>query len=155
MKRSLLILCLVFFMGGLAGWGLSRMSQSPTPAMTSTPTPSTPAVAMNAPAPAPSPPAAVQGAPVLLSAPQKNAKGAYPLLVASILARDVTEFKPADVRKWGDVTEVLVDGARQWCVELEYRTKTKFGHFDVTASAYVKDGKVAKWIYTGSGERIP
>ncbi len=144
MKRSLLILGLVFCMGGLAGWGLSRMTQSPAPAA-----PSMTVVATTAPAAAPSPPA------VMLSPPQKDPRGVYPVLVASLLAGDVTEFKPADVRKWGDATEVMEDGVRQWCVELVYRVKTKFGPFEVTASAYVKDGKVVKWIYTGSGERIP
>lgn len=88
-------------------------------------------------------------------APQKDGTGAYPLLVSSLLAGDVTEFKPADVRKWGNVTEETVDGIRQWRVDLVYELTTAFGPFDVTASAYVKDGKVLRWIYTGSGEVIP
>ena len=90
-----------------------------------------------------------------MSAPQKDGSGAYPLLVSSLLAGDVTEFKPADVLEWGDVTEETVDGIRQWRVELVYEVETMFGPFDVTACAYVKDGKVVKWVYLGSGEVIP
>lgn len=144
MKRPLLTLCLVFVMGGLAGWVLSRRAHSPDAS-----SPSAAAAVMTAPAAAP-------GAPVALnSAPQKDASGAYPILVSSLLAGDVTEFKPADVRSWGDVTEEVVNGVPQWRVELVYRVKTKFGPFDVTASAYVQGGKVVRWIYTGSGEVIP
>lgn len=89
------------------------------------------------------------------SAPQKDASGAYPLLVASMNAKDITEFKSGNVRTWGDPEEVTIDGARQWSIKLVCTSGTKFGYFDVDVTVYVKDGHVVKWIYTQSREPVP
>lgn len=125
MKRSLLVLSLLSVAFGLVVLFQSRWERAPNPPAATT------------------------------SAPQKDGSGAYPLLVSSLLAGDITEFKPADVRKWGDATEETVDGIRQWRVNLICEVNTKFGPFEVGASAHVRDGKVLKWTYTDSGEVIP
>jgi hypothetical protein len=83
--------------------------------------------------------------------PKKDADGTYPLLIASMKAGEVTEIKPDKIKEWGEPQ--MVDGA--WTVIVKYETQTMFGKFDTEAQAQVKNGKVAKWIYTGSGEVVP
>ena len=63
----------------------------------------------------------------------------------------VTEIKPENIKEWGEPQ--LNDGI--WSVIVKYETQTMFGKFDTEAQAQIKNGKVEKWIYTGSGEVVP
>jgi hypothetical protein len=83
--------------------------------------------------------------------PAKDKDGTYPLLVSSMKSGQVTEIKPAAIKEWGE--PVLTDGV--WTVTVKYETETMFGKFDTEAQAFVKNGAVEKWIYTGSGEVVP
>ncbi len=42
-----------------------------------------------------------------------------------------------------------------WTILVKYENDTMFGKFDVEAQAHIRDGRVDKWIYTGSGEVVP
>jgi len=81
----------------------------------------------------------------------KDKDGTYPLLVASMKSGQVTEIKADIIKEWGE--PVLAEGV--WTVIVKYETNTMFGKFDTEAQAYVKNGAVEKWIYTGSGEVVP
>jgi hypothetical protein len=83
--------------------------------------------------------------------PAKDKDGTYPLLLTSMKSGQVTEIKPAAIKEWGE--PVLTDGV--WTVTVKYETETMFGKFDTEAQAFVKNGAVEKWIYTGSGEVVP
>lgn len=83
--------------------------------------------------------------------PAKDKDGTYPLLLASIKSGQVTEIKLASVKEWGEAK--LTEG--YWIIPVKYETETMFGKFDTEAAAYVKNGAVEKWIYTGSGEVVP
>ncbi len=83
--------------------------------------------------------------------PARDADGTYPLLLASMKSGQVTEIKPETIKEWGETQ--LVDGA--WTVIVKYETQTMFGKFETEAQATIKNGKVEKWIYTGSGEVVP
>ena len=83
--------------------------------------------------------------------PVKDKDGTYPLLVASMKSGQVTEIKADIIKEWGE--PVLAEGV--WTVIVKYETNTMFGKFDTEAQAYVKNGAVEKWIYTGSGEVVP
>lgn len=87
--------------------------------------------------------------------PEKNADGAYPLLLASMSAGEVTEIKPDNIKEWGDVAREKIDDADYWTIIVKYETVTMFGKFDTEAQARIKNGKVLKWVYTGSGEVVP
>jgi hypothetical protein len=87
--------------------------------------------------------------------PEKDADGAYPLLLASMKAGEVTEIKPDNVKSWGDAAQEKIDGADYWTVNVKYETQTMFGKFETEAQARIKNGKVEKWVYTGSGEVVP
>lgn len=83
--------------------------------------------------------------------PAKDKDGTYPLLLASMKSGQVTEIKPAAIKEWGEAK--LTEG--YWIIPVKYETETMFGKFDTEAAAYVKNGAVEKWIYTGSGEVVP
>lgn len=83
--------------------------------------------------------------------PAKDADGTYPLLLASMKSGQVTEIKPESIKEWGEPQ--MNDGT--WTVIVKYETQTMFGKFDTEAAAHIKNGKVEKWIYTGSGEEVP
>ncbi len=87
--------------------------------------------------------------------PEKNTEGAYPVLLASMSAGEVTEIKPDNIKEWGDVLREKIDAEDYWTVIVKYETNTMFGKFDTEAQARVKNGKVIKWVYTGSGEVVP
>jgi hypothetical protein len=88
-------------------------------------------------------------------APKKNSEGSYDLLLASMKSGQVTEITPTNVKKWGDVQVEKIDGKDYFTILVDYTTKTMFGDFDTQAQARVANGKVEKWIYTGSGEVVP
>ncbi|MFZ4764982.1 MAG: hypothetical protein ACOYMN_08505 [Roseimicrobium sp.] len=95
-------------------------------------------------------------APAPVGAPKKNPEGSYDILLASMKAGQVTEITPQNVKKWGDVAQEKIDGKDYFTIIVDYTTKTMFGDFDTQAQARIAaDGKVEKWIYTGSGEVVP
>ncbi|MES2738456.1 MAG: hypothetical protein V4672_19200 [Verrucomicrobiota bacterium] len=83
--------------------------------------------------------------------PARDADGTYPLLLASMKSGQVTEIKPESIKEWGEPQ--MTEGV--WTVIVKYETQTMFGKFDTEAQAQIKNGKVEKWIYTGSGEEVP
>ncbi|TDU80942.1 hypothetical protein EI77_00244 [Prosthecobacter fusiformis] len=83
--------------------------------------------------------------------PARDADGTYPLLVSSMKSGQVTEIKMDNIKEWGEPQ--MTDGV--WTVIVKYETQTMFGKFDTEAQAQIKNGKVEKWIYTGSGEEVP
>ncbi|MBB5033646.1 hypothetical protein [Prosthecobacter vanneervenii] len=105
--------------------------------------------AKNAPAPA------AGGGGSSNSKPAKDADGSYPMLLASMKAGEVTEIKPDNVKSWGEVAQEKIDGTDYWTVNVKYETQTMFGKFETEAQARIRNGKVEKWVYTGSGEVVP
>ena len=87
--------------------------------------------------------------------PEKNPEGAYPLLLASMSAGEVTEIKPDNIKEWGEVAREKIDDTDIWTIIVKYETVTMFGKFDTEAQARIKNGKVLKWVYTGSGVVVP
>ena len=87
--------------------------------------------------------------------PEKDDDGKYPILVASMKSGEVTEITPDAVKSWGDPQQEKIDGTDYWTVNVKYETQTMFGKFETEAQARIKNGKVEKWVYTGSGEVVP
>ena len=87
--------------------------------------------------------------------PVKDKDGSYPILVASMKSGEVTEIKPDNVKKWGEVTREKDKDHDFWSVVVTFEATTPFGKFEQDAQAQIKNGKVQKWIYTGSGEVVP
>jgi hypothetical protein len=87
--------------------------------------------------------------------PTKDGDGAYPWLLASMGAGEVTEIKKDNIKAWGDAKKQKVDGKDVWVVEVTFEAKTPFGNFETIAAAHVKDGQVLKWLYRDTGEVVP
>ncbi|MGV3661469.1 MAG: hypothetical protein ACO1TE_14870 [Prosthecobacter sp.] len=87
--------------------------------------------------------------------PIKAEDGTYPLLLASMKSGEVTEIKPDNIKSWGDPAQEKIDGTEYWTVNVKYETQTMFGKFETEAQARIKNGRVDKWVYTGSGEVVP
>ncbi|HEY1048830.1 MAG TPA: hypothetical protein VGE39_03715, partial [Prosthecobacter sp.] len=101
------------------------------------------------------PPSAKGGSGSSNDKPAKDEDGTYPLLVASMKAGEVTEIKLDNIKSWGDPAQEKIDGTDYWTVNVKYETQTMFGKFETEAQARIKNGKVDKWVYTGSGEVVP
>jgi hypothetical protein len=87
--------------------------------------------------------------------PQRNVDGTYPLLLTSMKTGQVTDITPTNIKKWGEAKARKIDGKDYWVVEVEATIVTPFGSFDTPAEARIRNGRVEKWIYTGSGEVVP
>lgn len=87
--------------------------------------------------------------------PERSADGTYPLLLESMKRGQVTEITPKNITRWGEMRSERIDGQEYFTVIVDYTTKTMFGDFATSAQARIRDGKVVKWIYTGSGEVVP
>jgi hypothetical protein len=87
--------------------------------------------------------------------PIRNPDGTYPILNASLSSGQVTEIKPSNVHRWGEATQVPIEGKTGWSVKVNYDATTIFGLMPVEAQALILDGRVKGWYYTGSGEEVP
>lgn len=87
--------------------------------------------------------------------PVRNPDGTYPILNASISSGQVTEIKSTNVHRWGEATQVPIEGKTGWSVKVNYDATTIFGLMPVEAQALILDGRVKGWYYTGSGEEVP
>jgi hypothetical protein len=87
--------------------------------------------------------------------PQMGTDGAYPLLLASMKAGQVTEVTPHNITKWGHAEQGDFKGKKCWNVPVDFDAVTAFGTFPTVAMAKVVDGNVAGWFYRDSGEAIP
>ncbi len=87
--------------------------------------------------------------------PKRNADGSYDLLLASMQSGEVTEIKLNKIRRWGTPQATTIDHQPTWAVSVFYETIVFCGPIDAEAQAQVRDGKVVRWIYPGSGEPVP
>lgn len=87
--------------------------------------------------------------------PLANSDGSYGLLLESMKKGQVNEITPQKILRWGLPRTGQVDGKTGWLIDVEYNTMTLFGLFDVQAQAQILDGRLVRWIYTGSGEEVP
>lgn len=88
-------------------------------------------------------------------APKRNADGSYELLLASMKSGQVTDIKPNKIQRWGTPQARTIDSKPTWAVSVFYETMAFCGPIDAEAQAHVREGKVVRWIYPGSGEPVP
>ncbi len=69
-------------------------------------------------------------------------------------AGQVLKLAPLNVRKWGEPVQEEIDGQKSWTIMMDATVRTMIGPLDAQAVAYIRDGKVQKWLYT-SGEVVP
>lgn len=87
--------------------------------------------------------------------PKRNIDGSYDLLLASMRSGEVTDIKLNKIKRWGTPEPRTIDNLPTWTVSVFYETMVFCGPFDAEAQAQVRDGKIVRWIYPGSGEPVP
>ncbi len=87
--------------------------------------------------------------------PVQNPDGTVPIMLASLSRKDVNEITPGIIEGWGPVIREVVDGEAYWTATVDYKTVSMFGELNTEAQALMRNGKVMRWQYTGSGESVP
>lgn len=87
--------------------------------------------------------------------PLPDSSGAYPILLSSMNAGEVTEVTTQNTLRWHSPVLRDVEGTPTWCVDVDFKASVFCGELDATARALVRNGRVAAWIYPGSGEPVP
>lgn len=103
-------------------------------------------------APAETPPAAETSGPG--EKPEVNLDGIIPLMVESIRAGEVKEIQLDRIDYWKWIGYEEIGGTGYWTGVVGYTAKTMFGDINAEGKALMRDGRVEKWIYSGSEEEI-
>lgn len=105
----------------------------------------------------PSPPAGVLAS--IGPKPVAQGDSTVPAVLESIAERHRTkkhaEPPAGTTLGWGPVRYREVGGEPYWAVSVRYTARTIFGEFPAEAVALMRNGKVVKWIYAGTGEPLP
>jgi hypothetical protein len=86
--------------------------------------------------------------------PQPDAEGRIPEMMASMLKGDVTEIKTTNIVQWGPVGFHREGNRGYWTCVLMCRLSTIFGEVDTEVTAWMANGKVERWFFTGSKEPV-
>ena len=100
-------------------------------------------------------PVAVPGGVDEAGKPVRNADGTYPVLVASMKSEQVTDITPKKIKMWGTPQLTTMEGRPTWVIDVNYDTIVFCGPLEARAQAHVRDGKVIRWVFPGSGELVP
>ncbi|HUF63672.1 MAG TPA: hypothetical protein VMN36_16465 [Verrucomicrobiales bacterium] len=87
--------------------------------------------------------------------PERAPDGSVPLMLESIRSGQVTEIDPARISYWKWLGQQVIDGEIYWAGVVGYQTDTIFGIINTEGKALIRDGKVERWVYSGSEEPIP
>lgn len=101
------------------------------------------------------PPSAVPGGVDQSGKPVRNSDGTYPVLLASMRSGQVTDITPKKVKTWGTPQLATMEGKPTWVINVDYDTIVFCGPIQAKAQAHVRDGRVIRWVYPGSGEPVP
>lgn len=100
-------------------------------------------------------PSAVAGGVDQSGRPVRNADGMYPVLLASMKSGQVTDITPKKVKMWGTPQLATMEGKPTWVIDVNYDTIVFCGPMEARAQAHIRDGRVIRWVYPGSGEPVP
>ena len=100
-------------------------------------------------------PVAVPGGVDEAGKPVRNADGTYPVLLASMKSGQVTDITPKKIKMWGTPQLATMEGKPTWVIDVNYDTIVFCGPLEARAQAHVRDGKVIRWVFPGSGEQVP
>ena len=76
-------------------------------------------------------------------------------MVKSIESGSSREIKMKNIHSWRWVGKTREGGQEYDSGLISYTVDTLFGPMDTEAMALIKNGRVVKWVYTGSGEEVP
>ncbi|HWB05007.1 MAG TPA: hypothetical protein VG796_18400 [Verrucomicrobiales bacterium] len=87
--------------------------------------------------------------------PEVRAGGVIPVMLESIDQLGLKELKANAITAWGGLNFEEVDGTVYWTGTVQCTVENAiFGPTQTEMMALIKDGKVVKWLYTGSKEEV-
>ncbi len=86
--------------------------------------------------------------------PKRSADGSVPVMMASIQAGHVKEIQLDKIEYWRWLGKDTVGGQEYWAGVVGYVASTIFGDINTEGKALIRNGKVVKWVYSGSEEAI-
>ncbi len=86
--------------------------------------------------------------------PSVAADGTVPVMVASIKAGQVKEIELGKIAYWRWNGYEEIGGTGYWTGVVGYTANTIFGEINAEGKALIRNGRVIKWIYSGSEEEI-
>ncbi len=104
--------------------------------------------------PAPPPPPVDEQAKLAGVKPAFDGNNQVPAMMASIAAKEVTEFKSSNITDWSPPEFAMDGGKGYWVVKIGVEISTMFGMQPTEIQAFINNGKVVKWIYAGSKEPV-
>lgn len=87
--------------------------------------------------------------------PMQNPDRVIPIMLAHLKASKFTELKEESIVSWGELAIEEIGGGIYWTCALQCTVENAF--FGTTPSeviALMKDGKVIKWLFTGSKQEV-
>jgi hypothetical protein len=87
--------------------------------------------------------------------PEVRAGGVVPVMLASIDELKLKELKASAITSWGAVNFEEIEGKPYWTGTVQCTVENAlFGPTQTEVMALIKDGKVVKWLFTGSREEV-
>jgi hypothetical protein len=87
--------------------------------------------------------------------PEQAADRTVPLMLESLRGGRLKELKEANITEWQELQFEEVDGTVYWTGTVACNVESAFfGATPTEIMALMKDGKLIKWVYTGSKEEV-
>ena len=87
--------------------------------------------------------------------PSQDSGGVVSIMLDSIRALKLTELKENSITSWGEINFEMVDGQPYWTGTVQCMVENAiFGPQPTEVMALMRNGKVVKWIYSGSREDV-
>jgi hypothetical protein len=93
--------------------------------------------------------AGVSGPPAAGTSESRN------LVMQSLTSNPLRELQPGSISKVGEPALIDVEGQTYWAIAVDFIANTRFGPYPTQAQALIRNNRVERWIYTGSGEPVP
>jgi hypothetical protein len=100
-----------------------------------------------------------EGSPAELAAagpkPKVDSGGVIPSMLQSLRAQEITETSEDRITGWGDLHVEQINGSSYWTGTIQCTVDNAiFGPTPTELMALIRDGKVIKWLYSGSKEEV-
>ena len=101
----------------------------------------------------------IEGTPAELAAagtkPKVDSGGIIPAMLASLRAQEIKETSEERITSWGDLHVEQINGSTYWTGTIQCTVDNAiFGPTPTELMALIRDGKVVKWLYSGSKEEV-
>lgn len=87
--------------------------------------------------------------------PTSNGSGGSDLVRQSLASNPLRELRPEYITRVSEPALINVEGQTYWAIAVDFTAQTRFGPYPTQAQALIRNNRIERWIYTGSGEPVP